>query len=57
MSTPLPPGRSAGLRSTAVDRKPRRTSQYASVGPAMLAPEMRMRGSWAMGASGVASVS
>jgi hypothetical protein len=36
----LPPPRSAGAISTTVGWKPYRPSQYASAGPAMLAPEM-----------------
>src|ERR1700743_547929 len=43
-STAWPPVfRSAGARSTTVTSKPPRASQYASTGPAMLAPEMRIR--------------
>ena len=48
-STPIPlksimypPSRRFGARSITVGLKPYRLSQYASVGPAMPAPEMRM---------------
>ena len=37
-STACPPGRSPGARSTTVTSAPRRRSQWASAGPAMLAP-------------------
>src|SRR5215212_4021173 len=37
-STACPPGRSSGARSTTVTSAPRRCSQWASAGPAMLAP-------------------
>jgi hypothetical protein len=40
-STPWPPARNADACSTTVTSWPRRASQYASVGPAMLAPEIR----------------
>ncbi|CNK17549.1 Uncharacterised protein [Mycobacterium tuberculosis] len=43
-STAWPPVlRKAGARSTTVTSKPYRVSQYARTGPAMLAPEMRIR--------------
>jgi hypothetical protein len=43
-STAWPPVlRNVGARSTTVASKPDRVSQYASTGPAMLAPEMRIR--------------
>src|SRR5437588_7642750 len=41
-STGYPPSRSCGTRSITVGLKPYRLSQYARVGPAILAPEMRM---------------
>ena len=37
-STACPPGRSSGARSTTVTSAPRRWSQWANAGPAMLAP-------------------
>jgi hypothetical protein len=37
-STACPPGRSSGARSTTVTSAPRRRNQWASAGPAMLAP-------------------
>ena len=37
-STACPPGRSPGACSTTVTSAPRRRSQWASAGPAMLAP-------------------
>src|SRR6266699_6155774 len=40
-STGYPPSRRCGTRSITVGLKPYRLSQYASVGPAILAPEMR----------------
>jgi hypothetical protein len=43
-STAWPPAlRRDGARSTTVTSKPWRVSQYASTGPAMLAPETRTR--------------
>lgn len=43
-STAWPPVlRRIGARSTTVTEKPCLVSQYASTGPAMLAPEMRIR--------------
>ena len=40
-SMACPPARGAGASSTTVGLKPWRRSQYASAGPATLAPEMR----------------
>ncbi|WP_442815985.1 hypothetical protein [Streptosporangium sp. NBC_01810] len=40
-STAWPPGRSTGAFSTTVTVWPERLGQWASAGPAMLAPEMR----------------
>ncbi|GLZ38135.1 hypothetical protein Acsp05_17590 [Actinokineospora sp. NBRC 105648] len=37
-STACPPGRNPGARSTTVTSAPRRRNQWASAGPAMLAP-------------------
>ena len=43
-STAWPPVlRSVGARSTTVTSNPYRVSQYARTGPAMLAPEIRIR--------------
>src|SRR6266566_2661868 len=41
-STGYPPSRRCGARSIMVGLKPYRLSQYARVGPAILAPEMRI---------------
>src|SRR5438128_239630 len=41
-STGYPPSRRCGARSITVGVNPERLSQYARVGPAILAPEMRM---------------
>lgn len=41
-STAWPPGRSSGARSTTVTSAPRRTSQCANAGPAILAPAIRI---------------
>jgi hypothetical protein len=41
---PPPPTRKSATRSITVGRKPNRCSQYASTGPATLAPEINTRG-------------
>jgi hypothetical protein len=48
-STPLPPVRNPGERSTTVGLKPCLASQNATVGPAMLAPEIRIRSYMTLG--------